>query len=224
MAESLRELQESGRLVISTYDDDLLFYGIMVDAVLTEAYSYNNDIVDHPIENGSSINDHIRTRPKEYTLTGIVSDDPIAYKDMLEDVRDVLNKEKAAKRSKLARDFFNYISNRKVPVVIYSDTDTYIDYYVKSFSESQNKSTTNSLKFTLVVKEVQFVHTEFTDTKADTLKTDVKNQARKKANNGTKKKKTLKPEKQKPVQDLANDITDVLSGVKSNTVSNIFGG
>jgi len=224
MAESVRDLIETGRLVISTYDTNFEFYGLMVDGVISESYGYNNDIVDHPIEFGSSVNDHIRTRPKEVTITGVISNDPISYKAMYEDIKDILSKDKAAARNKMARTFFDYISTERVPVTVFSREDTYNDYYVKSFSETKNKGTINGLKFTLTLKEVTFVKTDFDDTKADTLSADVTGRAQKETNKGTKKKKTLKAEKTKPVQDLYNDLTDFLTGFKSGNTSNIFGG
>ena len=201
----VKDLFKSNRLVLSTYDINNEFYGLMVDGAISESYSYNNDITDHPVENGSAIQDHIRTKPQEITITGIISDDPISYEAMYEDIRDFL-KDENSNRSLLAYTFFKYISTSRAPVTIYTKNEIYVDYYIKSFSENKTKATAHGLKFTATFKEVQFVDTDFVETKADTLAADVANRAQKKNNQGTKKKKSVTPEKAKPKEDLAKKL------------------
>ena len=66
----------------------------------------------------------------------------------------------------------------------------------------------------MTLKQVTFVQTEFDDTAADSLRSDVKNRAKKKKKDGPKKKKTIKAAKKKKVQDFAHDLTSWWSGEK----------
>lgn len=50
---------------------------LYVDATINENHTLISEVTDHPIESGSKITDHIIKKPKEYTIEGVISDNPI---------------------------------------------------------------------------------------------------------------------------------------------------
>lgn len=49
-----------------------------IDVTVEENHSMTSQVTDNPVEGGSTINDHIINDPKQITLTGVVSNTPIA--------------------------------------------------------------------------------------------------------------------------------------------------
>lgn len=50
---------------------------LTIDATLEEVHSYTQEVTEHPVERGADITDHVRPKPVELRLRGIVSDTPI---------------------------------------------------------------------------------------------------------------------------------------------------
>ena len=50
---------------------------IVFDGAISETHAYEADITEHEVEEGSPITDHIRLRPIEVTIQGIVSATPL---------------------------------------------------------------------------------------------------------------------------------------------------
>ncbi len=48
-----------------------------IDAALSEDHTFDSDVTEHPVEEGADITDHVRARPIEVSIQGIVSDTPI---------------------------------------------------------------------------------------------------------------------------------------------------
>lgn len=50
---------------------------ISLDASLSEGHSMTAEATDHPVEQGSSISDHVHIKPRVVTIEGIISNHPI---------------------------------------------------------------------------------------------------------------------------------------------------
>lgn len=50
---------------------------VILDATLQEVITKNSDVTEFPVEEGKSITDHVRPKPVELRLDGIVSDTPL---------------------------------------------------------------------------------------------------------------------------------------------------
>lgn len=53
--------------------------GLKLDAVLQEAFEIEVDVTQYPIEKGADISDHAIVKPAIYTLTGVVTDNPLKW-------------------------------------------------------------------------------------------------------------------------------------------------
>lgn len=51
--------------------------GFEIDAALAEDHAFDNDVTEHPVEQGADVTDHVRARPITVTIQGVVSDTPI---------------------------------------------------------------------------------------------------------------------------------------------------
>ena len=67
-----QSIQTPTSIFIPRYVDSLVF-----DATLEETHTTELEITDHPIESGTSINDHVYLQPKEITIRAYVSNDDI---------------------------------------------------------------------------------------------------------------------------------------------------
>lgn len=54
---------------------------ILVDVTLSDTTKYEAEPTEHPVEKGADVTDHILVKPRQITITGIVSDAPIELKD-----------------------------------------------------------------------------------------------------------------------------------------------
>jgi len=62
---------------------------LWIDAALSLRWERNNDVTDHPVEDGSSVSDHVSNRPGIYNIDGIISTPGILGKmRLLEQWRD----------------------------------------------------------------------------------------------------------------------------------------
>jgi len=52
---------------------------VTLDAVISEGTQYSVTVTDHPIEDGSSVSDHIRDEPDQIQIDGIVSRTPTIF-------------------------------------------------------------------------------------------------------------------------------------------------
>src|SRR4051812_17004552 len=48
-----------------------------VDCTLSEAYAYEADVTDFEVEKGANVSDHRRTKPVEFSISGLISDTPL---------------------------------------------------------------------------------------------------------------------------------------------------
>jgi hypothetical protein len=55
----------------------ILIDGFAIDAALTENHAKTSDTTEYPVEKGADITDHIRPKPREVEINGIVSDSPM---------------------------------------------------------------------------------------------------------------------------------------------------
>lgn len=50
---------------------------LQIDATLNEIHSAQAEVTEHPVEQGSDISDHVRPKPVELKIEGVVSDTPL---------------------------------------------------------------------------------------------------------------------------------------------------
>lgn len=64
---------------VSLFDQENPNEALEFDAIMREKHSGSTEVTDHPIEGGSDIADHIKTKPDRLSLEVVVSDHPIIF-------------------------------------------------------------------------------------------------------------------------------------------------
>ena len=125
-----------------------------IDAAISEQHEMTSEITDHPVEKGADITDHVRPKPRRYTLTGLVSDDPIGALAKRR-TADGIESPAAACQELLEQlwtdsEVFKVISTLKV----------YDNMVIESTSFGVDASTGHALPFTCTLRQLEIVTTK----------------------------------------------------------------
>jgi hypothetical protein len=124
---------------------------LQLDAAVSVQHQSEVDVTDHPVEDGSSISDHARTKPLTVTIEGIVSD----TSTRLEDERGEKFSDQAYASLKNLRDTHKLIQ-------IVTPRETYTDMILQSLSIPENAQTGEALRFTAIFKQIRIVKSKVT--------------------------------------------------------------
>ena len=151
---------------------------LQLDATIQEVHDYKNQVTSFPIEDGSSITDHIKIEPDEFQINGFVTNSPISVfqKNNSEVIRNVdgtvdvqnLQRSSAVNNVELALDKLLKISGRKVEggntepelITIVSGLRVYSNMAILSCTIPRNARTGEALEFSARFKQVKTVATE----------------------------------------------------------------
>ena len=64
-------------VIVPRHPFDTKIGDIVIDASITETHVLENEITDHPVEQGANISDHSRPLPDSFTMECVVSNTPI---------------------------------------------------------------------------------------------------------------------------------------------------
>lgn len=151
---------------------------LQLDATLQEVHDYQNQVTSFPVEDGSSITDHIKIEPDEFQINGFVTNSPISVfqKNNSEVIRNVdgtvdvknLQRSSSVNNVELALDQLLKISGRKVEggnidpelVTIVSGLRVYSNMAMLSCTIPRGPRTGDALEFSARFRQVKTVATE----------------------------------------------------------------
>ena len=151
---------------------------LQLDATIQEEQTYNNEVTEFPIEDGSSISDHIRQNPDEFSIVGFVTNTPIntLQKNNSEVVKKVdgeveiknLQRSDSVNNVELAFDSLLKISGRKIDgsntepeiITIVSGLRVFSNMAMTSLSIPRNAKTGQVIEFTAKFKKITKKNTE----------------------------------------------------------------
>lgn len=162
---------------------------IDLDAALTMKHTNSAQATSDPVELGADTTDNIRRLPKEYTLTGVISDHPI-----IENASDVVD---ARSRSILANEFLDSIIDRGLLINIRTRLRNYRNYAILSKTVEENSSTGRVVEFTIGIREIIIARTEQVDAPIPVAQAVNAPNRRKKRRRGRQNKKEELSEKNK---------------------------
>jgi hypothetical protein len=188
------------RVTISNEVGDI----IKIDCTVTEDFSYEAEVTEFPIDNGSDITDHVIIKPFKYSLSGIQSDYPDELFSIISSVADMVNK--AERKSKTASDVLVEAMEKRETLKITNGLKTLENMILTKINFPRDKKTTYALKFSLDFKQVAFVETA--------QQVDVPNvsTAKKAAPAADTGKKGAKPPESTKVIEQAEEKSDALVG------------
>lgn len=121
---------------------------VPIDATTGETHIIENQITEHPVEDGSDINDHIRRKPDKLALTGIFSDTALSLFDKAERVRE------AEPHTIRALNFFEEAAEKKYLLAIENRFKSYTNMGVSSITFSRGVSSGKRVQFQVNLKKV----------------------------------------------------------------------
>lgn len=145
-----------------------------MDVTLREAHSFTNNITQYPVENGSTITDHIRQNPDKLTIEGLITNTPIIPLSAIVGKltrQDYSNRNEAAFNELLTMGGFS-ISKQPgskpvrtgAPQIIDVVTSLrlYTSMVIVNIAVNVDSSTDNSLIFTVDLQQMIFVDSDIT--------------------------------------------------------------
>lgn len=160
---------------------------IQFDLIVSEDHSIESTVTEHPVENGATVNDHIRNLPRKGSLTGLVTNYPLKgapalpqwfldkLGSMSRNYLDTLAAQYGIRRETgpTAEDYadlprpenraantwllFKMLMAERIPVSIITGLEKYTDVVVTKVSTSRSSSTGDALEFRVEFQEIQFV-------------------------------------------------------------------
>ena len=164
--------------------------GIEFDLMPDESHGLDFDISEHPVDNGSTLTDHIRLKPRECTVTGMFTCHPIkAYttdKVIIDDGQEALSENRALTLYKQLET----LSKKMGKVRLVTDMITYPTMLIKSLKTKRDKGSGESITFTMTLREFKGVDLNVTNSDLvitpSELTTDKAKKIAKKKNAGRK--------------------------------------
>jgi hypothetical protein len=143
---------------------------LTLDVTIQETHTANAEITEHPVEQGADITDHVRPKPVELRMEGIITDTPIDDSLIASVTRSVpglglgvatygVVKSLLAGAS-LARSAFDRLRQFRdngTPVGIFTPYRSYSNMVMDSLVVTRDKDTGEALHFVATFREVLFV-------------------------------------------------------------------
>ena len=129
---------------------------IVVDASIAETHVLENEITDHPVEQGANISDHSRPMPDSFTMECVVSNTPI-----LPDAAGARPENKPG-RAKATYEALKKLRDEGTLIDVVTSLVTYKSMVVKSVSIPRDAKTSDCLKFSITLKQIRVVKNKLT--------------------------------------------------------------
>jgi len=132
-----------------------------LEATLEEGHTGVAETTDHPVEEGADVTDHIRRKPDELTLKGIVSDHPILFLASFRADPSVPGGDPATR----AKDAYDWLRNVKDLGLLLQVSTTLRDYTnmaIVGMNVVRDKDRGNVMEVDLSLREIIIAITEKT--------------------------------------------------------------
>jgi hypothetical protein len=140
---------------------------VVLDATLSHSITRTSTVTQYPIESGSKVSDHKQNDPKEVTVEGFVSNNPVTL------LASGLLSQQDETRSKTAYDALVQVFDNKDIVQLQSELEVFDDMMLQSLEVPRDRTNFHALQFTASFKKIRQV-----GTRVVTLKTDVEKLAK----------------------------------------------
>lgn len=130
-----------------------------LEATLEEGHAGTAETTDHPVEDGADITDHIRRKPEELTLKGIVSNRPILLLASLRAEPSIPGGDPATR----AEDAYGWLLETKDQGLLLQISTTLRDYAnmaIIGMNVVRDKDRRNVLEVDLTLREIIIATTE----------------------------------------------------------------
>lgn len=131
------------------------YAGIVLDCTTIEDHNYTAAVTQNPIEDGSTISDHVNLQPVTITVEGLVSDSPLGFA-LIGTAQNVANQIRTLfgtqSRSKTAFDEIIKLWKNRIPFTVLTNLKRYDNMVISSanfpFSNTTGKALDLKIEFT----------------------------------------------------------------------------
>ena len=196
------------KVALGTYEPGI---GVIeFDCSKSETHTSENEITDHPVEDGSVMSDHIRELPDGVEINGLVSDTPIVYLASQRAESPVKASENASvpavdDRSKEAYTKIRELKSKKVLIDCVTSLRTYNNVTITRLVVTRDADTGRVLDCTVTLREIQKASAL---SLASPVPDDVANNAA--AHKAKTQKKVVKKKQQEQAQSLLYSVKEGL--------------
>lgn len=113
----------------------------LLDATVSESHDITADVTMHEVEEGSAITDHVRVRPLELQITGIVTNTPTTPDANLAEMNFLTNETRVQRTYGVMKRLLE----ARAPVTIVTGLRTYESMVLKSINVSRSSPGTQSI-------------------------------------------------------------------------------
>lgn len=159
---------------------------IQLDVDISESHVYNSTVTKFPVEYGSNISDHIINNPVTLTMTGLISNTPIGF--FRGKIGQYIRGE-AFERHKIAFEELLFLRDSKIPFTVITTLGEYLNMVFESITFPREVGSSQSLRFTAVMTEVEYVDSE--TVAFDTIAEQFKNRGSNTISKGQQSKKIV---------------------------------
>lgn len=186
---------------------------LILDCVLSESHKSEVEVTSHNVEEGADITDHARPKPREVTLTGIVSETPINIVQQRRIVESKGQRFETVTSTASPRGSTQYVEAALAKlenlyakpqlVDLITSIRKYSNMMLTSLSIPRDPKTGDALNFTAVFREVRFATLRLVEAQTKVVKT---------ANKKVKLGKQVGPPAPEDKRDTLDRINDGLNG------------
>lgn len=117
---------------------------IFLDATLSENHELQAEVPEHSVEEGTNVADHVRVKPRQLVIEGIVSHTPI---------------EGAPDESLAAKTWgqFKQMQEHAELISVFTEIDQYSNMVVQSVTSTRNSENAEGLQFTITLRQIRVV-------------------------------------------------------------------
>ncbi len=131
--------------------------GYEIDVAETLEPSFDNEVTEHPVEEGSEIVDHVRARPISLQVDGLISDTPIGALAARRQQFTLINGESFAFPSDEAFAFLTKVHEDREPITVETMRRTYTSMVLETLVFPEDARTGGALKFRASFRQVRLV-------------------------------------------------------------------
>jgi len=145
--------------------------GIAIDGVIEETTDRSVRITEHPVEDATTISDHVIRVPLKYSMEGVITDTPLATEaitGIIDSVSGVFGKSEESGQTRSQQIYTELVKllEAKEIIEIQSSLQLYKDLVFESISVKQDKDRARSIHFSATFKQVIIVKSASTEVDA----------------------------------------------------------
>lgn len=144
-------------------DESLGIENFPFDLFISERHQLNFSVSEHPLQDGSTIADHVHKELQTVTIEGLFTNHPMKK---MQDVKEVTFKEEYGQReikntltNRALKKFteLEQLANKRTPVRLVCSLKIYPKMIITSLSYDRDSKSGSSIRFTMELKEIQIV-------------------------------------------------------------------